>query len=234
MAMTPQLFTLHALSTELGRDFRLLARALANTPPDAVNGRHKCWRLRTALAALSAHGYPADRGVSNGSAAGGRSDLDLILAELEAIARHLEVGFGELAAEPDLMKRRERGKVIGPLVGRLADALQRSAEAVRLRSALSVKRSATLWSAKSSVSSCVCASGTSRNPAERHASCKSALDHLGCKLRLGRKANVARHVRRPQASRIVGPALRQIERPIDEGMAVTRHVGSKKHRSDSS
>ena len=130
MAMTPQLFTLHALSTELGRDSRLLARALANTPPDAVNGRHKCWRLRTALAALSAHGYPADRGVSNGSAAGGRSDLDLILAELEAIARHLEVGFGELAAEPDLMKRRERGKVIGPLVGRLADALQRSAEAV--------------------------------------------------------------------------------------------------------
>src|ERR1700731_2796551 len=30
-----------------------------------------------------------------------------------------------------------------------------------------------------------------------------------------------------QASRIVGPALRQIERPIDESMAVTRHVGSK-------
>src|SRR5437762_10903393 len=63
-----------------------------------------------------------------------------------------------------------------------------------------------------------------RNPAERHASCKSALDHLGCKLRLGRKADVARHVCGLQASRIVGPALRQIERPIDEGMAVTRHV----------
>ena len=30
-----------------------------------------------------------------------------------------------------------------------------------------------------------------------------------------------------EASRIVRPALRQIERPIDEGMAVTRHVGSK-------
>src|SRR6187401_70744 len=66
-----------------------------------------------------------------------------------------------------------------------------------------------------------------RNPAERHASCKSALDHLGCKLGLGRKADVARHVCGFQASRIGGPALRQIKRPIDEGMAVTRHVGGK-------
>ena len=32
---------------------------------------------------------------------------------------------------------------------------------------------------------------------------------------------------RLQASRIVRPVLRQIERPIDEGMAVTRHIGSK-------
>jgi hypothetical protein len=60
-----------------------------------------------------------------------------------------------------------------------------------------------------------------RNPTERHASCKGALDHLGCKLRLGPKANVARHVCGP-ASRIVGPTLRQIERPIDEGVATRR------------
>ena len=66
-----------------------------------------------------------------------------------------------------------------------------------------------------------------RNPAERHASRKGALDHLGRKLRLGRKADVARHVCGLQASRIVGPALRQIQRAIDEGMAMTRHIGSK-------
>src|SRR5215475_11184464 len=66
-----------------------------------------------------------------------------------------------------------------------------------------------------------------RNPAERHASRKGALDHLDRKLRLGRKADVARHICSLQASQIVRPALRQIERPIDEGMAVTRHVGSK-------
>jgi hypothetical protein len=66
-----------------------------------------------------------------------------------------------------------------------------------------------------------------RNPSERHASRKGALDHLGRKLKFGRKADVARHVCGLQASRIVGPALRQIERAIDEGMAMMRHVGSK-------
>src|SRR4029077_9409804 len=66
-----------------------------------------------------------------------------------------------------------------------------------------------------------------RNPTERRASRKGALDHLDRKLRLGRKADVVRHRCVVQASRIVGPALRQIERPIDESMAVTRHVGSK-------
>src|SRR5262245_21565836 len=66
-----------------------------------------------------------------------------------------------------------------------------------------------------------------RNPAKRHASGNGALDHLGGKLRLGRKADVTRHVCGLQASRIVDPALRQIERSIDEGMAVTRYVGSK-------
>src|SRR6478672_10641737 len=49
-----------------------------------------------------------------------------------------------------------------------------------------------------------------RNPTERHASRKGALDHLGCKLRLGRKADVVRHICGLQASRIVGPALRQL------------------------
>src|SRR4051794_18428548 len=43
-------------------------------------------------------------------------------------------------------------------------------------------------------------------PWSEHASCKSALDHLGCKLRLARKADVARHVCSLQASRIVRPA----------------------------
>src|SRR5512140_1788167 len=50
-----------------------------------------------------------------------------------------------------------------------------------------------------------------RHPTERHASRKGALDHLDRKLRLGRKADVVRHICGLQANRIVGPALRQIE-----------------------
>ena len=52
-----------------------------------------------------------------------------------------------------------------------------------------------------------------------------ALDHSRRKLRLGREGNVAGHVCGFQTSRIIGPALRQIKRPIDEGMAMARHVG---------
>src|SRR6476646_7475135 len=54
-----------------------------------------------------------------------------------------------------------------------------------------------------------------RNPTERHASRKGALDHLDRKLRLGRKADVVRHICGLQANRIVGPALRQIFSEIE-------------------
>ena len=50
-----------------------------------------------------------------------------------------------------------------------------------------------------------------RNPAERYAGRGRALYHLGRKPRLGRKADVIRHVRRFQASRIVRPVFWQIE-----------------------
>src|SRR6202030_4322296 len=66
-----------------------------------------------------------------------------------------------------------------------------------------------------------------RTPTERHASRKGALDHLDRKLRLGRKADVVRHICGLQANRIVGPALLLIKRPIDEGMDETRPVCSK-------
>jgi len=50
-------------------------------------------------------------------------------------------------------------------------------------------------------------------------------NHPGCELRLGRKRHDARHVCGLQTRRIIGPAFRQIERPINEGMAVTRYIG---------
>jgi hypothetical protein len=52
-----------------------------------------------------------------------------------------------------------------------------------------------------------------------------ALDHAAGHLRLSGKAHLRRHMGRLQAGAIVGPALRQIERAVDEGMPVPRHIG---------
>src|SRR4051794_22604058 len=52
MSMTPKLWTVNGLSTELGLDRRSLASRLATTPGDSqVQGR-PAWLLKTALAAL--------------------------------------------------------------------------------------------------------------------------------------------------------------------------------------
>ncbi len=56
MAMTPRLYTLNALATELDRDRRLIGRALREVPPEGkVEGRRPGWRMTTALAALERH-----------------------------------------------------------------------------------------------------------------------------------------------------------------------------------
>jgi hypothetical protein len=64
-----------------------------------------------------------------------------------------------------------------------------------------------------------------RDPAKRHAGSNRTLDHSRRKLRLGREGDFAGYIRGFQTSGIVGPALRQIERPIDKSMAMARHVG---------
>ncbi len=43
----------------------------------------------------------------------------------------------------------------------------------------------------------------------------------------GREGDLWRYMRRRQAGRIVGPGLGQVQRPIDEGVAVPGHVGGK-------
>ena len=52
-----------------------------------------------------------------------------------------------------------------------------------------------------------------------------ALDHPDGERRLGREGRVVGHMRRRHAGRIVRPGLRQIQRPVDEGVAVARHIG---------
>src|SRR6201984_3823639 len=54
-----------------------------------------------------------------------------------------------------------------------------------------------------------------------------ASDHSARDLGLRRKAHIARYMRCLQASVVVRPFLWQVECPIDEGMAMPRHIGGK-------
>ena len=60
---------------------------------------------------------------------------------------------------------------------------------------------------------------------ERHLCGDRTSDHVPRDLGLRRKADIARDMRCLQASGFVRPFLWQIEGPIDEGMAMPRHVG---------
>ena len=61
MAMTPTVFTISGLSTELGRDRRTIADALRHYPSDGKVGSHDGWYLTTALMALEAKRSSVDR-----------------------------------------------------------------------------------------------------------------------------------------------------------------------------
>ncbi len=63
-----------------------------------------------------------------------------------------------------------------------------------------------------------------RNPAERRARRHGALDHRHGQRRLGGKARPIWNMRRRQPIRVIRPDLGQVQRPVDESMAVPRHV----------
>ena len=55
MSMTAQVFSISALSVELGRDRRTIGKALARIPPDGqTESGGEGWFLQTALSALEA------------------------------------------------------------------------------------------------------------------------------------------------------------------------------------
>jgi hypothetical protein len=68
--------------------------------------------------------------------------------------------------------------------------------------------------------------GITSNPLEWYRRGDGTCDHSGRKLWFGRKAGIGGHVCGFQATRIVGPFLRKIQRTIDERMTVARNVGS--------
>jgi hypothetical protein len=52
MAMSPTLFTINGLATELNRDRRRAANALRGVKPDGKSGKNDAWYLSTALRVL--------------------------------------------------------------------------------------------------------------------------------------------------------------------------------------
>ena len=65
------------------------------------------------------------------------------------------------------------------------------------------------------------------NKGERHGRGNGLFDHANRQGRLGCEGRFLRNMRSPHAGRIVCPRLRQIKRPVDEGMAVRRNITGK-------
>lgn len=128
MAMTAKLFSISALSTELARDRRTIAKALSHTRPDGKTaGGDDAWFLVTALTAL-------DRKEDRRGRHGGGDDGDI--RELEFVERKLRAFFEKLRAEPDIEKRRamiEAGEaaVLGEFERALEHARAHNSEATR-------------------------------------------------------------------------------------------------------
>lgn len=128
----PALYSTYALATELGRDPRMLSKALASTPPDGTGHKKApAWKMTTALQAVAA--YDANRVEvpvninGNGARANGDAALDRICDEVEKAAAELEAVFDELASIKNLEQRRARAKQIGGAIGKYHDALEASA-----------------------------------------------------------------------------------------------------------
>jgi hypothetical protein len=64
-----------------------------------------------------------------------------------------------------------------------------------------------------------------RDPAKGHARGKGLLDHAERHGRLGGEGRSCRNLGRSHAGRIIRPSLGQIQRAVDEGVTVPRHIG---------
>jgi hypothetical protein len=117
MAMRPKLWSLNGLSVELGIGARALAKKLKQTPPDGKVGGREGWYMSSAVSAIK-----NDRG-GNGGGYGG-SDRGAVLDEIQWITAKLDAGFSQMAAEPDVARRRKIATEVGPLVGALNRAIE--------------------------------------------------------------------------------------------------------------
>jgi hypothetical protein len=113
MSMTPTLFSIEGIATELGRDRRTVARALRDLPPDGEVRGKPAWRLASVIRILNRR----EGGAGSETAA----------SEIEETCGRLQSGLDRATEIADIEQRRVVLKQIGPLVGKL-DRLMTAAD----------------------------------------------------------------------------------------------------------
>jgi hypothetical protein len=124
--MARKLYSLNALAEELGRDRRLVTRALDGVSPDGELFGRPAWFLRTALSAID----PSDRP---------SGDAESVVDELEAIGDELRANLRKLASIKSIEDRRkyvEGGafRKLGKFVEGLVAAAKDDADRMIMRS----------------------------------------------------------------------------------------------------
>jgi hypothetical protein len=108
-----KLFSVNALSEEIGIDRRTMSARLRDFSPDGQLNGHNAYFLSSALAA-----------VYEGGPASVPDELAMALRTVERISTDLQRGLNSLEREPDIVRRREMLKEFGYLVGDLGRALE--------------------------------------------------------------------------------------------------------------
>jgi hypothetical protein len=107
-------FTCNGAADLLERDRRTVRRAMAQVPPDGHDDQGRpVWTVATVVRAMARH-------------AGGSGDTNAAhaaLDDIERLAGELEEGIERLRLEPDVARRRELLKEVGPSVGALDRAM---------------------------------------------------------------------------------------------------------------
>jgi hypothetical protein len=111
-----KLYSLNSLSTECGRNFRTLSRALSDTPPDGKVAGRPAWFMQTALGALDRHVATTGRIPSRPAPARFDPALERQILEIEASGKALDEFLVRLRAATVADRRRlveAEGKVFG-------------------------------------------------------------------------------------------------------------------------
>jgi hypothetical protein len=108
-----KLYSINALSEEIGIDRRTMASRLRDFSPDGQINGHAAYHLGTALSA-----------VFEGGPASVPDQLATALRHVERIAADLQRGLDSIELEPSVDRRREMVQQFGHLVGDLGRALE--------------------------------------------------------------------------------------------------------------